>query len=225
MTTRVLVVDDHELLRQGVISTLDEAPRFEVAGEAASADEGVDKALELRPDLVLLDISMPGGSGLAVLPRVKDALPQALVVMLTVAEDPATVTEALKAGANGYLVKGIRAEAFIEALISILAGESYVSPAVAGRILREAHERGGSASDLETLTPRELEVLDLLAQGRSNRDIAEALVISEKTVKRHVTGILAKLHARNRTEAALRAIGRELRATTQTTLERKSHAL
>ncbi len=206
MTVRVLVVDDHELFREGVVSTLESEPDFAVVGQAASCDEALAAARELHPDLILLDLYMPGRSGLLALPALRAELPAARIVMLTVSEDPESVTGAFREGASGYLVKGIRADAFLEALRAVMAGESYVSPAVAGHILREMHGQPSESVELEALTGREHEVLQWLARGRTNREIGAALVISEKTVKRHVTGILTKLHARNRTEAALRAV-------------------
>lgn len=206
MTARVLVVDDHELFREGVVATLESEPDFDVAGQAGSGEEAIVAARELRPDLILLDLYMPVRDGLSALPTLRDEQPEARIVILTVSEDPEAVTQALRDGANGYLVKGIRAEAFLDALRSVMAGESYVSPAVAGHILRAMHRGPSERTDLESLTEREHEVLQLLARGQTNREIATALVISEKTVKRHVTAILAKLHARNRTEAARHAM-------------------
>lgn len=206
MTARVLVVDDHELFREGVVATLESELDFKVVGQAGSGDEALRAASELRPDLILLDLYMPGRNGLSVLPMLRDELPETRIVMLTVSEDPEAVTQALRDGASGYLVKGIRAEAFLEALRAVMVGESYVSPAVAGHVLRELRRDQSERSDIDSLTKRERDVLQLLARGRTNREIAEALVISEKTVKRHVTGIFGKLHARNRTEAALRAL-------------------
>jgi DNA-binding NarL/FixJ family response regulator len=206
VTTRVLVVDDHELLRQGVVSTLESESDFEVVGQAASSDEALGAARQLRPDLVLLDLYMPGRDGLSVLPLLREELPDSRIVMLTVSEDPDAVTQALRGGATGYLVKGIRAEAFLEALRAVIAGESYVSPAVAGHILRSLHGGQSENADLDALTGREREVLQLIARGFTNRDIADALVISERTVKHHVTAILSKMNVRNRTEAALRAV-------------------
>ena len=206
MTTRVMVVDDHELFREGVVSTLESEPDFEVVGQAATSDAAMDAALRLRPDLILLDLYMPGRDGLSVLPLLCEALPDVRVVMLTVSEDPDAVTQALRDGAAGYLVKGIRADAFLEALRGIAAGESYVSPSVAGHILRGMHRGRTEHADLDALTDREREVLQLIAKGLTNRDIADSLVITERTVKRHVTGILSKMNLRNRTEAALRAV-------------------
>jgi DNA-binding NarL/FixJ family response regulator len=206
VSARVLVVDDHQLFREGVVATIGQEPDFEVVGQAASLDDALAQAQELLPDLVLLDLYMPGGSGLEALPALREKLPDARIVMLTVSEDPEAVMQAIRDGARGYLVKGIRAEAFLEALRAVSAGESYVSPAVAGYVLRELHGAERARSDVESLTNREREVLELLARGQTNREIAEALTISEKTVKRHVTGVLAKLHARNRTEAALLAL-------------------
>ncbi len=206
MTTRILVVDDHELLREGVVATLESEPDLRVVGQAASSDEALDAARRLRPDLILLDLYMPGRNGLSVLPDLRDELPESRIVMLTVSEDPEAVTQALRDGATGYLVKGIRAEAFLDALRTVIAGESYVSPAVAGHILQEAQRRLAKNSDLDALTGREREVLQLIAKGLTNRDIADSLVIAERTVKRHVTSILSKMNLRNRTEAALRAV-------------------
>lgn len=206
MTTRILVVDDHELLREGVVATLESQPDLQVVGQAASCDEAREAARQLRPDLILLDLHMPGSNGLSLVPELRDQLPDSRIVMLTVSEDPADVTQALRDGAIGYLVKGIRADAFLDALRSVIAGESYVSPAVAGHIIQQAYRGGAGSTDPDALTNREHEVLQLIAKGFTNRDIASEFVISERTVKRHVTAILSKMHLRNRTEAALQAV-------------------
>ena len=209
MMTRVLLVDDHELFRQGVVATLQPEDDFEIVGQAGTAAEALDVAAELQPGLILLDVHMPGGEGLTIIPTLRAALPDTRLVMLTVSEDPETVTEALSLGAAGYLVKGVRADTMLEALRGIVEGETYVSPEIAGRILTAMSRPPPTGDDralgMAALTPRERDVLGLLARGDTNREIADALTLSEKTVKRHVTGILTKLQVRNRTEAAIRA--------------------
>jgi DNA-binding NarL/FixJ family response regulator len=207
MMTRVLLVDDHELFRQGVVATLQPEGDFEVVGQAGTAAEALDVAVELQPGLILLDVHMPGGEGLTIIPTLRAALPDTRLVMLTVSEDPETVTEALSLGAAGYLVKGVHADTMLEALRGIVEGETYVSPEIAGRILTAMSRPPPTdgALGMAALTPRERDVLELLARGDTNREIADALTISEKTVKRHVTGILTKLQVRNRTEAAIQA--------------------
>jgi DNA-binding NarL/FixJ family response regulator len=206
MTTRVLVVDDHELFRQGVVATLEPEDDFDVVGQAGTAAGALTAAEDLQPDLILLDVHMPGGDGLSVVHALRAVVPKIRLVMLTVSEDPDTVTEALGAGAVGYLVKGVHAGTMLEALRGIVAGETYVSPEIAGRILATMTRASRSEArpvGLGALTPRERDVLELLARGETNREIATALTLSDKTVKRHVTGILTKLQVRNRTEAAL----------------------
>jgi two-component system NarL family response regulator len=207
MTYTVLVADDHALFRQGVVATLAAVEDFTVVGEAATGAEAVTQASALQPGVVLLDVDMPEGDGVSVLPTLRDAVPEAKLVMLTVAEDHDTVVRSLELGAAGYLVKGIEASAFVAALRAIMEGEPYVSPSVAGRILaslKHATHPDGSPPPV-TLTDRERDVLALLARGQTNREIADSLSLSEKTIKRHVTGILSKLDVRNRTEAAIRA--------------------
>ncbi|MEE9278071.1 MAG: response regulator transcription factor, partial [Dehalococcoidia bacterium] len=135
MSARVLLVDDHELLRQGILATLEPEADFDVVGEAGSAAEALAAARSLRPQLILLDLCMPGPDGLSILPTLRDELPNTQVVVLTVSEDPDTVMNALRAGASGYLVKGVHAEAFLEALRAVVRGETYVSPEIAGRLL------------------------------------------------------------------------------------------
>ena len=208
MTFTVLVADDHALFRQGVVATLAAVEDFTIVGEAATGAGAVTQAKTLQPDVVLLDVDMPEGDGVTVLPALRDAVPAAKLVMLTVAEDHDTVVRSLELGAAGYLVKGIEAAAFVAALRAIMEGEPYVSPSVAGRILaslKHATHAADGAPPPVTLTDRERDVLALLARGQTNREIADTLRLSEKTIKRHVTGILSKLDVRNRTEAAIRA--------------------
>lgn len=203
MTTRVLLVDDHELLRQGVAATLNPEDDFEVVGEASSSAEAIGLPDLLSPDMILLDVFMPGGSGLDGLPALREKWKDSKIVMLTVSEDAKAVTYALNMGANGYIVKGTRAAALLRALRTVADGQDYVSPEIAGHILRNIYGAPAETSGIESLSPREVQVLGLLALGRTNREIADELVISERTVKRHVSAVLTKLRARNRTEAAM----------------------
>ena len=203
---RVLLADDHPLLRAGVAQSLAESGKFEVVGEAGTADEAVRFARELRPDIALLDISMPG-HGLAAARQIHAEAPEIALVVLTVSEADDDILTALKAGARGYVLKGVGSAALVEILESVAKGESYVSPSLAARLLTEMHDaepRGpASSGPLSTLTPREEEILRLVAQGLSNKEVALQLALQEKTVKHHMTRILNKLHVRNRTEAAI----------------------
>jgi DNA-binding NarL/FixJ family response regulator len=200
---RVLVVDDHPLFRQGVVATLARETGFQVVGEAETVAEALALVRHTMPDVVLLDVALPDGSGVEAIGPILSACPGAKVAMLTSADDSDTVLDALRAGAAGYLVKGAAGAELIAALRSICRGEGYTSPRVASRLLAEvAHPR--SAPD-EDLTPRERTVFELLGQGLTNREIAQHLYLSEKTVKRHVTVVMQKLGVRNRVEAALLA--------------------
>ncbi|HLF08638.1 MAG TPA: response regulator transcription factor [Dehalococcoidia bacterium] len=199
---RVLVVDDHALFRDGIRSLLT-ARGFDVVGEADSGQEAIAKAASLQPDVVLMDVRMPVMGGLTATRTIKAASPTVKIVMLTVSEDDADLFEAIKAGADGYLLKKLRAEEFFDLLEGLERGEAAIPRPLAARILRE-FARGGAGpvqgSDADRLTQREEEILKLLAQGRSNREIAEALTISENTVKFHTKNILDKLHLRSRAE-------------------------
>lgn len=202
---RVVVADDHPLFREGVARTLQESGRFTVVATAASGAEAVAAAEVHAPDLVLLDLSMPQG-GLWALERIGALQPAPLRVMLTVSEEGEAVFAALEAGARGYLLKGIGGAELVAALERVMQGESHVAPALAARML--ARMRGPAAGDgdgLDLLTPREEEVLRLVAEGLSNKEIARRTAVQERTIKHHMTQILQKLHLRNRTEAALLA--------------------
>ena len=204
---RVLVVDDHPLFRQGVVATLANAPDFDVVGEASTAAEAVHLATITRPDLVLLDVGLPDGSGVEVISALARELPGVKIAMLTVADDSDTVMEALKAGAAGYLLKGVSGAELIAAVKEVYAGHPYASPPVAMRVLSDVARAGRTPG--ADLTERERSVLDLLAQGLTNAEIARRLFLSEKTVKHHITVILQKLGVRNRVEAALIASRRK----------------
>jgi DNA-binding NarL/FixJ family response regulator len=202
---RIVVVDDHPLLREGVARSLAQSEEFTVVGEGASAADAVRLAAELHPDLILLDLSMPGG-GLTAAREIAAAFPQVTIVVLTASEADDDILEALKAGAKGYVLKGVTSAALIEILTGAARGESYVSPALAARLLTEMRARRDveSAPDpLLRLTKREEEILRLVSDGLSNKEIGLRLDLQEKTVKHHMTSILGKLQVRNRTEAAI----------------------
>jgi DNA-binding NarL/FixJ family response regulator len=203
---RVLVADDHSLFRDGIISLL-EAAGFDVVGQVGDGQAAVDAALRLRPDLVLLDISMPQMSGLEALRLIKRELPEAQVVMLTVSDDDADLFEAVESGATGYLLKNLTADEFFEMLAGLQRGEAAVSRLTTTRLMKGfadlSHQQ---AKPVESLTQRETELLQLVAQGMPNKAIAQRLSISGNTVKYHMRNILQKLGAQNRTEAVTNAI-------------------
>lgn len=209
MSMRVLLVDDHALFRDGIASLL-KAWGIEVAGQASDGEEALLKARALRPDLILMDVKMPRCNGLEATRLIKAQLPDVKIVMLTVSDDEQDLFEAIKAGAQGYLLKNLRAEEFMEMLTGISQGEAALSPVLAVKILdefaRQAAREAASSSARDHLSERERDVLGLIAQGATNKAIASALVISENTVRYHIKNILAKLHLRNRAQAAAFAV-------------------
>lgn len=201
----IVVADDHPLLRGGVVLSLQEHGGFTVVAQAGTADEAVTAVEAHMPDLVLLDVSMPG-SGLVAAATIARRFPAVAIVMLTVSEADDDLLAALRAGARGYVLKGIAAPELVDVLQGVVRGGSYVSPALAARVL--AAMQGQGARDLpevEALASREQEILKLVATGQSNKEIARALDLQEKTIKHHMTNILHKLQVRNRVEAALKA--------------------
>ncbi len=206
---RVLLADDHALFRDGVRSLL-EARGVEVVGEAGDGRDAVEAALRLRPDVVLMDITMPRMDGLEATRLIKAQLPQTKIVMLTVSDEDRTLFEAVKSGAQGYLLKNLQASEFFDLLAGIERGEAPISRGLAGRILDEfARQRGPSPSpEAEELTDREQEVLQAVSSGASNREVAAALHITENTVKFHMKNILDKLHLRSRAEVVAYAARR-----------------
>ena len=217
MSLRVTIVDDHTLFREGLQSLL-ERHGLEVADSAGDGPAGIAAAARERPDVVLLDLRLPDMSGLETLRRLRAAKGSPPVVMLTTSDHERDLLEALRAGAAGYLLKDMEPDALVAALRSIVDGETVVAPALApalvravqGRAAPERPEGLGQTGPFEALTPREREVLGLLAEGRSNRGIAEGLGISEGTVKAHVKAILRKLGAESRVAAAVLAVERGL---------------
>lgn len=202
---RVAVVDDHPLFREGVMRSLREVEGIEVVGEGACGSDAVRLVVDIRPDILLMDISMPDG-GLDTIPTVLAARAEQKIVMLTVSESGEDVTRAMRTGAKGYVLKGIGAKGLADVLATVAAGERYVSPTLSARLLAHStgeQDRPPAAELMEQLTPREREVACLVASGLSNKRVAIRLDLHEKTVKQHMTRVLAKLNVSNRTEAAL----------------------
>lgn len=204
-----LVVDDHELFRGGLVELLEERG-IEVLGEAALGSEAIAQACELRPDVLLMDLNMPGMSGVEATQRLTTAAPLVRVLVLTVAADERTVTDALLAGACGYLLKDAPTDQIVEGVRAAARGESMISPRIARHLIR--HVRRPAPEDQRTpdsqLTPREMEVLGFIARGMDNPEIARTLHLSQHTVKNHVSSILVKLQVQNRIQAAVRAVQR-----------------
>ncbi|MFF8711592.1 response regulator [Streptomyces sp. NPDC015184] len=202
---RVLLVDDHQVVRRGLRTFLEIQDDIEVVGEAADGAEGVARTEELRPDVVLMDIKMPGTDGIEALRTLRGLQNPARVLIVTSFTEQRTVVPALRAGASGYVYKDVDPDALAGAIRSVYAGHVLLQPEVAEALLAQ-EEPGGGTGRGNTLTEREREVLGLIADGRSNREIARALVLSEKTVKTHVSNILMKLDLSDRTQAALWAV-------------------
>ena len=206
---RILVADDHPMLREGLVAVLSTQPDFDVVGEAAGGSEVVQLAETLLPDVILLDLEMPGIDGVAALEKLQETGSRAHTIVFTAYDTDERILGSLRAGARGYLLKGASRDELFDAIRTVHSGGSLLQPMVTGRLLDHMrHER--ATPEPESLTPRELEVLALLARGLPNKKIADSLYIGERTVKFHVSSILAKLDAANRTEAARIAISRGL---------------
>lgn len=210
----VLIADDHAIVRRGLRTLISGEPDMEVAGEASDGFEVVAKARELAPDVILLDLVMPGQSGLEAIGQIKAENPDARVLVLTSFGDNDRVFSAIRAGASGYLLKDASPEQLLQAIHDGHSGESHLHPTIALKMLRELDNPAAVAANRpltdDPLTEREVEVLRLVAQGLSNQEIAKTLTISERTVGNHIGSILRKLHLANRTQAALYALRRGL---------------
>jgi two-component system NarL family response regulator len=210
---RVLVVDDHALFRHGLMQVLQTVPDIEVVGEARDALSAIELAAEWLPDLVLMDVHMPGMSGIEAARRIRAAQPGMRILMLTESEDENDLFGAVRAGATGYLLKEVAIDEIADAIRSVASGQALVSPMMTTKLLSEFNalsRRVEEDHDGRRLTTRELEVLRLVARGLSNKDIAAELVISENTVRNHVRNILEKLEVRSRVEAAMYAVREKL---------------
>ncbi len=212
---RVLVVDDHALFRRGLQMVLMQEPDIEVVGEASDGAEAVAKARETLPDIVLMDVRMPRRGGIDATTAIKDEVPSAKIIMLTISDEEADLYEAIKAGAMGYLLKEISIEEVASAIRAVQGGQSLISPSMASKLLTEFAsmiKRGDERQQVASprLTDREMEVLKLVAKGLNNRDIAKQLFISENTVKNHIRNILEKLQLHSRMEAVVYAVREKL---------------
>lgn len=209
---RVLLADDHSLFREGLRIILDAQPDFEVVGEAGDGLEVIVKAEELEPDLIVMDVTMPGCDGVEATQRIMDRFPDMAIVMLTIRDEDEKLFEAIKSGARGFLLKSIRSRDLVTLLRGAVQGEAAITPALGGRMLEEFRRlaqggvRPADSEDATQLTRRELEVLSLVAQGATDKEVADELSVSVHTVKSHMRNILSKLHLSHRREAALYAL-------------------
>ncbi|MEW9123202.1 MAG: response regulator transcription factor [Thermotaleaceae bacterium] len=204
---RVLVADDHALMRQGLKQILELEEDIEVVGLAVNGEDTLKKSQQLKPDIILLDINMPQMNGIQALRRLKDMGTDARIIMLTIHEDKEYLFETINIGASGYVLKDAESSSLTKAIRDVYAGDSYIHPSLASSLVREFNKRGNHDDGFkrERLTRREYEVLILIAEGRNNKEIAESLFISEKTVKNHVSNIFKKIDVNDRTQAAIYA--------------------
>jgi DNA-binding NarL/FixJ family response regulator len=205
--TRVLIADDHPLFRHGIRGLLDATADFEAIGEATSGDEVITQADELLPDMILMDIHMPGVNGIEATRRILHAHPQIHVLMVTMFEDDASVFSAMRAGAHGYILKDAQKEDLLRAIRAVSSGEAIFSPAIASRMIaffNSAHP-AAPAQVFPELTEREREILDLIAQGLNNGEVAARLVLSSSTVRNYVSNIFSKLQVADRAQAIVKA--------------------
>lgn len=210
MTVRILIVDDQSLFREGLRTLLSVQPDFEVVGEAVNGEEALRQAAKLRPGVILMDLRMPLMDGVTATQRLRETSPQCKVIVLTTFDDDELVFDGLRAGAVGYLLKDVSSEKLFEAIRAANRGEYFLHPSITAKVMAEFSRLSRLApspadSLAEPLSPREMEILRLVATGASNRDIADTLVIAEGTVKNHLTNILGKLNVKDRMHAVLKA--------------------
>ncbi len=205
-TIRILIADDHAIVREGLRALIGTKPDMDLVGEAADGVEAVLKARSLRPDVILLDLVMPRKDGIEAIGEIKRENPKARILVLTSFAEDEKVFPAIQSGALGYLLKDSSPQELLQAIRQVYRGESSLHPAIARKLIRELNRPSDLPATEEPLTEREVEVLILVARGLSNQEIAERLVVSERTVRTHVSNILGKLHLANRTQAALYAV-------------------
>jgi len=201
---RLLVVDDHEVVRQGLVSLLERRERFQVVAEAGTVEEAIDLARRHQPDLVVMDVRLPDGSGIEACREIRSELPGTRVIMLTSYPDEEAVLSAIIAGASGYLLKQIRSRDLVAALEAVGRGESLLDPAVTEKVLERVRRiaSGTYTDELAQLTAQEQKILQLVAEGKTNKEIAQEVFLSDKTVKNYVSSILSKLNLQRRAQAA-----------------------
>jgi NarL family two-component system response regulator LiaR len=204
--TRVLIADDHQLVRQGLAALLAVKPGFEVVGQADNGVEAVRQAHSLNPDIILMDLQMPGKNGIEATHEIKSENPDARILIITSFAEDENVYLAIKAGALGYLLKDSTPQELMQAIDDVCHGRLSLHPNIAFKLIEELNKPTEKQKTVDPLTEREVEVLKLVAKGHSNQDIAKKLVVSERTVGAHVSNILSKLHLANRTQAALYAL-------------------
>lgn len=211
MAVQVLVVDDHRVVRAGLVALLKQSPSLDVVGEAGNGEEAVRLAGELQPDVVLMDMQMPVMTGVEATQRIKAQWPVIQVLVLTTYDDDELIWGGLQAGAKGYLLKDAPPEELLQGIKAVAAGQSLLPPQIAAKLMQVISQGGPAKGEpADQLTERELEIVQLMARGAANKEIAAALFISENTVKTHISNLFQKLDVRDRTEAVTRALSRGL---------------
>ena len=206
---RVMLVDDHEVVRMGIRTLLERRPGFVVVGEAGSVQEALSQARQSQPDVIVMDIRLPDGNGVEATREIRDERPETRVIMLTSYADDEAIYGSIMAGASGYLLKQTRGQNLAEAIERVARGESLLDPAVTNKVLERMRSLArGETDELSALTAQERKILGLIAEGKTNKEIAEEIFLSDKTVKNYVSSILGKLNLRRRSEAAAFIAGR-----------------